>query len=79
MNLNILDDIYVFLKLSLSFRIYRLLLDQSNLMYIVCLIWKQGFWDLPFFEPKNYLIGLVLMIMVFVYKIEDAIRLERYL
>ena len=76
---NIFDYIRVFLKLPPPFRIYKLPLEWPNLKYIVCFIQKPGFWDLAFFEPKDGLVGLIPKTMVFVDKIEDAIRLEKYL
>ena len=76
---NILDYIRVSLKLPPPSRIYRLPLDRLNLKYMVYLIQKLGFQELAFFVPKDGPVGLILKIMVFVNKIEDAIRLEKYL
>ena len=76
---NILDYIRVFLKLPLPSQIYKLPLDQSNLKYIIYLIQKPGFWDLAFLISKDSPVGLIPKTIVFVNKIEDAIKLERYL
>ncbi len=76
---NILDYIRVSLKLPPPSRIYRLPLDQPNLKYMVCPIQKPGFRDLAFLVPKDGPVGLIPKTMIFVDKIEDAIRLERYL
>ncbi len=46
---------------------------------MICLIQKPGFQDLAFLIPKDGPVGLIPKTMVFVDKIEDAIRLERYL
>ncbi|WP_375449210.1 C-terminal helicase domain-containing protein [uncultured Nostoc sp.] len=53
--------------------------NQPNLKYMVCPIRKSGFQDLAFLVPKDGPVGLIPKTMVFVNKIEDAIRLERYL
>ncbi len=42
-------------------------------------IQKPGFWDLAFLVPKDDPVSLILKMMVFIDKIEDIIRLERYL
>lgn len=76
---NILDYIRIFLKLLPLSRIYRLPLDRPNLKYMVYPIQKLGFWNLVFLILKDGLVGLILKIMIFVNKIEDTIRLKRYL
>ena len=76
---NILDYIWVFLKLLPPSQIYRLSLDRPNLKYMVCFFWKLGFQDLAFLIPKDSLVGLIPKTIVFVNKIENAVRLERYL
>lgn len=42
-------------------------------------IQKLGFQNLAFLIPKNGPVSLILKIIVFINKIEDAARLERYL
>ena len=76
---NIFDYIRVSLKLFLPSRIYRLPLNWPNFKYIMYPIWKSGFWDLAFLVPKDGPIGLISKTIVFVNKIKNIIRLERYL
>lgn len=76
---NILNYIQVFLKLFLFSRIYRLSLDHLIFKYIVYFIQKSGFWNLVFLVSKDSQINEILTIMVFVNKIQDVIKLEKYL
>lgn len=76
---NILDYIWIFLKLLLSSRIYRLSLDWPNVKYMIYFIQKSGFWDLAFLIFKDNLISGILKIIVFIDKIKGTIKLERYL
>ncbi len=77
--LNILDYIWVSLKLPLPFRIYRLSLDRPNLRYIVCPIQKSGFQNLAFLVLKHGPISEIPKMIIFINTIEDAIEMERYL
>lgn len=76
---NILKYIRVLLKLSLSLLIYRQLLDYLNLTYIVSLIRKSEFKDLDFFLLCGVAIGKILMIIIFMDKINNTIQMVKYL
>lgn len=76
---NIPDYIRVSLKLSPPSRIYRQPLDWPNLKYIVSPIRNPGFQDLAFLVPRIGLIANIPKTMVFVDKIDDAMKLEKFL
>lgn len=65
--------------LVLPSQIYRLSLDWSNLKYMIYSIQKSDFQNLAFLIPKDNLVGLLPKMMVFASKIEENIKLEKYL
>lgn len=47
-------------------------------MYIVSPIYKVGFKDLNFFMPSRGIIGKILKILIFIYKIDNTIEMTKY-
>ncbi len=76
---NILEYIRVSLKLSLPSRIYRQILDHSNLTYIVSLIRKTRFKDLDFFILSRGTVSEIPKTIIFVDKIDNAIQMAKHL
>ncbi len=76
---NILKYIRVSLKLSLPLRIYRQPLNCPNLTYIVSPIRKAGFKNLDFLIPSGGAVSEIPKTMIFVDKMNEAIKMAKHL
>ncbi len=76
---NILDYIWISLKLFPSSQIYRQLFDRPNLTYIVSPIRKTGFKDLDFLIPSGDAVGKISKTIIFVDKKDDTIQIAKHL
>lgn len=76
---NVLEYIYISLKLFPLLCIYKRSLNQSNLIYIVLLIKKPGFEDLAFAIPSSGAVRNIPKTMIFVNLIDNAVAITKYL
>lgn len=69
---SVLEYIRKLLKLRLSTQLYRELLDEPNITYMVDEITKPKYEDLAYFIPDNDGADAIPLIMIFVDDSEDA-------
>lgn len=75
---NILEYIWILLKLFLLFWIYKRLLHYPNLTYIKSLICKSKFKDLDFFILSGDTISKILKTMIWVNKIDNIDKITKF-
>lgn len=76
---NILEYIWISVKLFLPFQIYTQPLNCLNLEYIISLIHKFRFKDLDFLIPSEVATSKISKIIIFVHKLDKSIKIAKYL